>query len=270
MPIDAKNWYEPKPDLTSFYQGDVAKDIPIVFLPDKISQWFLLRPNLSGAKILDDVLAGEMPKWFEAFPEGASALPDKWQHGEREEFVAAKARLMNIIIVTQSCDLANRSYYQVAPIYPETKQKENSRPHLRENNLRFCFFLPAFAPTISENSYADLSQIGFVPKRYFPGNQVKEKLIARLTSSARTKLQEQVAEYFGRPFGFSERDKAKATAEHACIDCFYSRALITKKIFSEGTNFTKCEVCGNNRWLRIRKPDKDASQTNEPTIIERT
>src|SRR5689334_5078124 len=137
MAILAKDWYQTNPDLTSFYQGDVVSDVPIIFLPDKISQWFLLRPNMHGAKLLDDVLRGEMCRWFEAFPEGSSSLKDKWQHGNREEFVAAKAKLMKVILLTQSCDLVNRSYYQVAPIYAETEQPENRRPQLRENGLSY-------------------------------------------------------------------------------------------------------------------------------------
>ena len=265
MPITAAEWYEPNPDLTCFFQGDIVIDVPVIFLPDKISQWFLLRPSLQGAKLLDDVLGGEICKWFEAFPEGTGTLPDKWKHGRREEFVAAKACMMNVAIVTQSCDIVNRSYYQVAPIYPETAQPENRRQQLRENGLQFAFYLPALSPSIPANSYVDLSHTTIVPKRYFPKDKVRSKLAARLTALSMTKLQEQIAEYFGRPFGFSGRDKARVAAEYACIACFYTRAQITKKRFDADTTFTKCEVCGHERWLRILPSSENTSPT-EPVV----
>jgi hypothetical protein len=264
MPISAKDWYEPRPDLSSFYQGDIVKDVPVIFLPDKISKWFLLRPNLQGTKYIDAVLKGEICKWFEAFPEGQ--LKDAWRYGNREEFAAAKARLMNVILLTQSCDLEHRNYYQIAPIYPETAQKASALPLLRENGLNYTFFLPAFAPSIWENSYADLAHTTLIPKAYFPKDTVWQALGARLTELARTALQQQVAEYFGRPFGFAERDKARKTAEYACISCFYRTASSVKKHFEQDAHFTKCEICGEARWLRIVTAGEDPEQITEPVI----
>src|ERR1700676_4628144 len=98
MPILPQDWYDANPDLTSFYQGDIIRDVPIIFLPDKISKWLLLRPDPKSKKYIDDVLGGEICKWFEAFPEGQ--LADKWQHGEHEEFVAARAFMVNVMILT--------------------------------------------------------------------------------------------------------------------------------------------------------------------------
>jgi len=261
MPIEARDWYEANPDTSSFYQGDVIKDVPVIFLPDKISQWLLLRPDPRGKKVLDDILGGEICAWFEAFPEGS--LRDKWQHGDRQEFVAAKAKLTSVMIVTQSCDLGNRSYYQIAPIYGEGNQKKLD--DLRENNLNYTFFLPAFSPGIAENSYADLSQITMVPKRYFPKNTVREKLAARLSILAITALQEQVANYFGRPFGFSMRDTIKESGDYSCIGCFYSRGVRTVKVFQSAAKFTRCEVCGHDRWLRI--VPGNSSGAREPAIV---
>src|ERR1700678_4434074 len=113
MPILARDWYESKPDLTSFYQGDVILDVPVIFLPDKISKWFVLRPGNNSKLLADDVMHGKIPKWFQIMVEGTLAAADKWQPPERLEFVAATAKMMNVIILTQSCDIGNRSYYQI-------------------------------------------------------------------------------------------------------------------------------------------------------------
>jgi hypothetical protein len=262
MPIFAKDWYDPHPQPTSFYQGDVIRDVPVIFLPDKISKWLILRSDPRANKLTDDVLGGQICKWFEVRVEGS--LADKWQFGEREEFVAAKARLMTVVILTQTCDLENRNYYQIAPVYPENKQKENIREQLRENELYYAFYLPAHAPHIPVNSYVDIAHTTFMPKAYFPKNTVEAMLAARLTDRARTALQEQVARYFGRPFGFNMRDKVEQTSEYACVTCFYTRGNAVKREFQVGTNFRQCDACGDGRWIRI-PPDE---QPEDPHIQE--
>src|SRR5229473_3623361 len=166
MPILAQDWYEQQPDLTSFYQGDIVRDVPIIFLPEKISKWFILRPGANSKKHVDDVLRGEICKWFEAHPEGQ--LKDAWAYGEKEELVAAKAFRLTAMILTQTCDLEQRGYYQVAPVYPETKQKPGVLEQLRKNELNYAFYLPALVPTIPENSYAELAHKCVTPKAYFP------------------------------------------------------------------------------------------------------
>ena len=264
MPISAKDWYEPHPDTSSYYQGDIVRDVPIIFLPDKISKWFLLRHDPRANKHVDDVLGSEICKWFEAFPEGQ--LKDSWQYGKGEEFVAAKARRMKAIILTQSCDIGRRDYYQVAPIYPETDQKETALPRLRENELNYTFFLPAYAPHLQESSYADLAHTTLIPKGFFPKDGVGDRLGARLTELARTKLQEQLAYYFGRPFGFGTRDRAKENAEYACISCFYKTATSVRKSFERDAHFTPCDICGEARWLRIVPPGREPQPETEPVI----
>lgn len=249
MPISVADWYDREPDLTSFYQGDIIRDVPIIFLPDKISKWFILRPGANSKKHVDDILRGEICKWFEASPAGQ--LKDAWKFGDGQEYVAARAFLVNAIILTQTCDLENRSYYQVAPVYPETQQKASSLDKLRENRLYYAFYLPAVAPYISTNSYADLSHTCIVPKAYFPRDSVVAMLAARLTNLARTALQEHLAEFFGRPFGFSERDKARATAEYACVSCFYRKGDLRRRQFQEGSHFETCPSCGDTRWIRV-------------------
>jgi hypothetical protein len=248
-PVSPKDCYEEEIDQTAFYQGDIIRDVPIIFLPDKISKWFILRPGANSKKHVDDVLRGDICKWFESTPAGQ--LKDAWQHGNSEEYVAAKASLVNVMILTQTCDLEHRSYYQIAPVYPESNQKESALPNLRENNINYAFYLPAKAPYIPENSYADLSHNCVVPKSYFPKNSVAERLAERLTNGARAALQAHMAHCFGRPFGFNERDRARVAGEYACVWCFYKSGASVKMNFQAGVNFTPCNSCGAALWIRV-------------------
>ena len=252
MPIFAKDWYEAQIDFTSFYQGDIIRDVPVTFLPDKISKWFILRPSSDSKKLVDDVLRGEICKWFEAFPEGQ--LRDRWQHGQREEYVAAKASLLNVMILTQSCDLERRNYYQIAPIYPETKQKPSSLEHLRENNLNYAFYLPAVTPYITEDSYVELAHTCVVPKAYFPRDSVAQRIAARLTNEGRAALQAQLCNYFGRPFGFSAKDRASVTGTYYCVTCFYRFGMAVNVSVQSGAYFQPCERCNTSLWIHITPP----------------
>ncbi len=245
MPADAASWYDANPDKTSLYQGDVLDDIPLIFIPAKISKWIILRPNLKGAMTVDDVLGGQIPKWFEAHTEGQ--VPDAWQHADGEEYVAAKAKKMRVMLVTQSCDLAQRSTYQVAPVFPATKLLQDKLENLRANEFWYLFFLPACPPAIAEDSYADLSQITGVPKAYFK----REAAIVKLNETTRRALQAQIAEFYGRAFGFNVRDKAPQTAEYACARCFYDHFRLQKKPVNKDNNFPECELCKDGLWVRV-------------------
>ncbi len=175
---------------------------------------------------------------------------------------------MTVIIVTQSCDLEQRNYYQIAPIYPETDQKASSLDNLRENDLNYTFYLPAVAPHIQVNSYADLSHITLIPKAYFPRDKVETVLGARLTelAIARTALQKQLADYFGRPFGFGLKDRAKVPSVYLCVSCFYRKGEAVGCEFQAEAHFEKCSRCGDARWLRLVPPDQDGQPGTEPVI----
>jgi hypothetical protein len=249
MTISAEVWYEQQLDLTSYYQGDIIRDVPVLFLPDKISKWFLLRPGPKSPKLVDDILKGEICKWLESTPEGQ--LKDRWQHGDKSELVAAMAQLNDVIILTQTCDIQNRSFYQIAPVFPESKLKQSALQHLRENDLQYAFYLPAVPPYVKENSYADLSYSCAVPKAYFPKDLVQARLAARLTNIARIELQSQLLNYFGRPFGFGARDRAITKGEYGCVACFFRFGKSVKLTFEAGANFGPCPECNQTLWIAI-------------------
>lgn len=247
MQATVREWYDTNPDWTSFYQGDIVRDVPLIFLPDNTSTWFVLRPSATG-KQADNILRGQFSRWLESFPQ--SQLPDAWANDGKEELVAARAVISEAIILTQTCDLVQREYYQVAPLYPETVHEASDLHNLRKNKLNYKFYLPAMPPYLSVSRYADLPQTCLVPKAYFPAESVAQRLTARLTDWARTALQEKLAKYFGRPFGFDGSDRSRETAEHCCASCFYLTGESVKETFQAGANYTKCQKCGTARWIR--------------------
>jgi hypothetical protein len=261
MPVDVLSMYDATPDETSLYQGDVFDGIPLIFLPDKISKWLILRPDPKSALTdVDEVLGGRVPKWFRAQAEGS--VKDAWTFGNKEEFVAAKARKMRVIIVTQTCDLVQRSKYQVAPVYSANALNANDKENLRLNEFYYMFYLPAFPPAIAEDSYVDFSEIQSVPRTYFKPDAV----VTRFSEATRVEFQAQVAEYYGRPFGFNVRDRSPHTAEFACVRCFYAHYRLEKKAATKGSRFPECDKCGDAAlWIRI----SDAVQGSDTSDTEK-
>ncbi len=246
MPVDGALMYDAKPDKTSLYQGDVLDDIPLIFIPEKLSKWLILRPDpKSTTTDVDEVLGGRIPKWFRAQAEGS--VKDAWTFGNKEEFVAAKAKKTRVIIVTQTCDLVQRSAYQVAPVHSANGLSQKDKENLQLNNFYYMFYLPARPPAIPEDSYADLSQIQNVPRTYFKADAV----VSRFSEAARVDFQAQVAEYFGRPFGFNVRDRSPHTAEFVCVRCFYGHYQLEKRAVTKGDRFPECDKCGDGLWVRI-------------------
>lgn len=250
MGIDPLDWYHDNPDLSSPFQGDIYKDVPVLLMPDKISKWLILRSE-RPADPAEAVIKGKIPVSFKPTPEGITQ--NRWLYrdpdGEIAELVAAKARLMKVIIVTQTCDLQNRSTYQVAPVYPASKMKK--REHLEANNLYYAFYLPRKEP-IAEDLYADLSHITTVPSVYFSTEERKKKFLIRLSQPTTRIFQGHLGRYFGRPFGYDAlHDKVPFTGEYACVRCFYKALIITRKSFQQGERFTPCDTCKKGMWIDV-------------------
>lgn len=111
MPIAPNQWYESAAEVTTFNQGDILDGIPTVTMSPASDRWILLRPTPPVTVV--DALAGNIPKTFR--PHVEQAAPDRWVGGQ--ELVLAKGLKRRVMLVNHGCDIDNRKYYQVAPVY---------------------------------------------------------------------------------------------------------------------------------------------------------
>ncbi len=228
MTIDADDWYDPDPDPTGFFQGDILERVPVVFMPPAgAGKWVFLRPSLPVT--LEQALAGNTPKIYRPFVAGTA--PEEWK--TPDELVLAKATKRTVMVITQTCDLERRNFVQVAPVYPARTLTESKQASLEKNEVNYFFYLPMSEPGLSERSFADLSQITSVHNSYIR----EAKLAKRLSNKGRTRLQVHVAKFHGRPFGFSAEDKVSQGGEYLCLRCFLSRC--------------RCGEDGPDRWDRL-------------------
>ena len=153
MPSDLEAWYDPEPDLTAPYQGDVYDGIPIVVMPPASGTWVLLRPTQPVTS--REALAGKTPPAFK--PHSEVNLVDAWS--DNEEFVLARGVRRRVLVTTQTCDIENRNFVHVAPVAKVNDQSPKKQESIRLNEVRYAFYLPP-------DEFADLSQAALIHKSY--------------------------------------------------------------------------------------------------------
>lgn len=239
--MDTSNWYDSDPDALELLQGDVVESIPVVFGPPTTKRWIILRPTPAGTPI--EQAESGLPRMFRA--DVAEKYSSAWS--KPDELVLAWARVSRIMIVSQSCDLDWRKNVQVAPVESASAISGETLVQLRSNNVGYWFYLPA-AENIGE-CYADLSRITSVHATYFR----PDALVKRLTSSARIELQNCLADFYGRAFGFNITDRVPQNAEYRCIRCFSRGAEAPQQTLTvEIGNFPPCAKCGDQGlWIKI-------------------
>ncbi|HWZ82848.1 MAG TPA: hypothetical protein VNW47_09500 [Terriglobales bacterium] len=243
MPITAAEWYDRDPDLRNLEQGDVLDGIPIVYTPAQNVRWVLLRPLPKGP--LENARGG-LPRTFHANVDGG--LPTAWNRQDGE-LVMGSASVYRVVILSRSCNLDWKKHIQVAPVYPVEGVDDISLRCLRDNNNAFSFYLPPDGDDMPEG-YADLSQVSTVHVSYL---RRTDHLVRRLTGRARTALQDVVAEYYAKPFGFNTDDAVPQRALYRCANCFFEGVpdCVAREI-EMGANFPPCPLCNNDAlWVKV-------------------
>jgi hypothetical protein len=243
MIIDAADWYDLNPDPTGFFQGDILDNVPVVFMPPAGSgKWVLLRPSFPVT--LAQALAGNTPKSFRPFVAGTA--PEEWS--TPDELVLAKATKRTIMVITQTCDLERRNFVHVAPVYTARTLSESKRGSLEKNEVNYLFYLPVGEPGVREKSFADLSQTTPVHNSYMR----EAKLAKRLSNEGRARLQMHLAQFHGRPFGFSAEDKVSQSGDYLCLRCFLTAAVVERKSLTADASFGGCDRCGPSAlWVKF-------------------
>jgi hypothetical protein len=242
MASEPGTWYHPEPDLTSIHQGDVIEGLPVIFAPPAPNgPWVLLRP---WAKVtLQQALAGMLPSSFRPYAEPDCPAPT-WL--ENEELVVAKAVRRPTLVLTQTCDIGHRNHFQVACVYSEGLLGAAKRESLSGGRVGYLFQLPPVASG-EEALFADLTQITSVHKSYLKFATVKR----RLSPFASALLQNKLALFHGRPFGFDITDKVPQSAQYRCARCFYESGVISERDLDADGLFPSCARCGDRAlWVK--------------------
>lgn len=161
------------------YQGDVLKNFP----------FFIFQNNLSGLKQSSASREIFQLKEKEIFKDG-------------EAILVVKSKLSHIIILSQTCDIQDRTHVIVAPIYSiknfedEGILKDGKVGLIKERKINYWFYLPKLEG-ILEDSFADFQTIYYVPREMLESYK-KNKILA-LSDWGRHHLGWALSNYFCRP-----------------------------------------------------------------------
>jgi hypothetical protein len=248
--MTADDWYDRSPDVRQLYQGDIIDGVPLVISPPKSKRWVLLRPLPTGP--VESAFAG-LPRSFRANVD--SGFPSAWSRTEGE-LVMTNAYVQPTMILSQSCNIDWRKHVQICPVYRATEVRPADLNNLRANDIGYWFYLPSDGPheptnAAFEECYADVSLATTVSASYLR----PDALIRRLTSRAMFELQNSLADYFARPFGFNTNDEVKQKAVYRCVACFLDgKIVIPIKEIDVGGQFPPCPTCGTSAlWIKIRE-----------------
>jgi len=208
----------------------------------KESRWQLLRTqsgrrleealqngNLGGKVRVEDSNRSEV-EWY-AYPDG--------------DFAAARLTKRPVLVLSQTCDVQNKDYIQVAPVFPAPPADVERLSG--GNEFYSAFYLRPHPPEF-DHSFADLERMQAVHKSYIrrplPGVHF------RLTDAKTRDLQRFVTRYFGRPNSFdSDTDRVPRTGTYLCVDCFYFDGRVMSRPRTEGEEFGICPACRGTKWV---------------------
>jgi hypothetical protein len=251
--------YDPKPDYTKYYQGDILRDVAfptwLTSLPaTERDKWGVLRPNRSG-----NLSRAASMKQFPVYLVGRAQtdVPDAFDDMDLGEWVIARMYIKNVMLVTRSCALDNpaRKNVTVAPLValddlPEEQRKHDIVQSVRLGEVPHRFYLPAVGGM--PDSYADLLRLTSIHRTFLPNNGVSQKVVARLSSEGTHSLQRRLSEHFGEKFGFDFEDRCEQDGYYRCSSCFYLGSTAPLLKFDAGSEFGVCGTCGDAAsWVKM-------------------
>jgi hypothetical protein len=154
-----------------------------------------------------------------------------------------------VLILTRGCELdKERKQVIVAPVSMIRDLSESDRnsdwlAKVRSRKTMHKFYLPQWGSM--EESFADFFKITAIHRDLLPDEAIKDRIVARLSSSAASILQIAISAFFGQSFGFDKWNECPQDGTYSCSSCFYSGRPVVKTQFSKGTVFGPCPQCGD-------------------------
>lgn len=226
------------------YQGEILIETPLLLVP-KQKRWLLLRTR-SGRTIHEALKGGSLSGPVNVLDSNQTEI--EWRNAVDGDSVVAYLTKRPVLVLSQNCDIENKDFIQVAPIYPA--DPEDVERLKSGNELYSAFYLEGHQPHFPEG-FADLERIQAIHKSYIKRPDASKHF--RLSPMQIRLLQRHLTRYFGRPNSYDARaDKVPSTDTYLCADCFYLDGVATPADFSEGEDFHECNICSGILWVRKR------------------
>jgi hypothetical protein len=250
--IDRSGWYDGSPDYTYYHQGDIVREVPFPLWPTFAPQtnenkWPVLVPTRPVPNRGQVDLLRSLPVNLKAVARREAG--DAFVAGAGE-LIPAKVEMRTVMVISRSCSLdSHKKHLLVAPVeelsslpLPEEEKKRVLRlADIRGNELFHYFYLPQSS---MPESVVNLLMITYLHRSFLPDEEIRTKLIARLSPYGQFQLQSQLSKHLGQQFGFDHEDLCPQTGMYQCAHCFYSGGPVVQTERREGDPFGHCPQCG--------------------------
>jgi len=171
-------FYESRPDQGKLFQGDIIEKFPVVTLPE-------------------DIKIVRFKERFEDYSEATVHRIDKLDvaFNAGTEAILVQASLMDIMVISQTCDIYHRDFVTIAPIFPLSNvDKKSQQKAIIDRKTFYRFYLPLI--NNFPESYLDITTINSVKLE----NLKIDNRILSLSDFGRSHLTYFINNYFNRPF----------------------------------------------------------------------
>jgi hypothetical protein len=177
---------------------------------------------------------------------------EQWYADGLGDYAMALLDKRPVLVLSQTCDVQNKDFIQVAPIFPVSTDGAEAAPedleNLKNGHIINAFWLKPHPPEIQTDSFADLTLIQAVHHSYVRG--IRPDHHFRLLPNRTRLLQQRITRYFGRPNSFDSRsDHVPRAGAYLCVSCFYMHGRISQASLEEGATFPPCPTCGPTQWV---------------------
>lgn len=248
--VTPDDFYDEAPlEPTQLYQGEILIDVPILYMP-KESRWLLLRVAKTGRRVLEALENGTVPGTVRVLDSNQSR--ELWYADGLGDYAMALLDKRPVLVLSQTCDIQNKDFIQIAPILPASLPGEEISAEeletLTNGQIINAFWLKPHPPEIPTHSFADFTLIQAVHSSYV--KRITPDRHFRFRPDRTRLLQERITKYFGRPNSFnSQSDRAPRAGAYQCVSCFYMHGRISTAFLEESTPFPPCPECGPAHWV---------------------
>jgi hypothetical protein len=244
---DPNDFYDAAPlEPHLLYQGEILVNVPIIIMP-KPPQWRLLR-SYDEVPLHEQFKKGRNPRSVRVLDAGKFDI--EWDGSSHDgDYVMGRLCKAPALILSQTCDVQDKDFVQVAPIFPAVGNNPEYIGRLEAGKIFSAFHLKARPPELGGPSFADFERMQAVHKSYIRKLDAKQHF--RLKEDRVRLLQRALTRYFGRPNSYDvEADKVPGSGVYMCVQCFYSDGNATAVTLEKDGEFQNCTVCGGHLWVR--------------------
>jgi hypothetical protein len=190
----------------------------------------------------------------------------------QEEHCVLKVSRVPAMLLTPTCDLRTEDYWLFTPLRPVASHKKDvNRSTLFSDTkpYKYMFGVPAQPDGKFEESFVYLHDIASVPAEPFRipiGSR-----LATLSRPSQDKLEERIAEFLGRKWGYNADEKVEYDGYYRCFGCFkYWGIPVETDFLKKDARPRQCPQCAamnkknKGMWILLEKHKKSRKPDSEP------